>query len=502
MYCHQFHPLLAKITSEQMKEVHDGYFNWIIDFFSVGDDFILNHYSLDSYLFLRFLKMVFVMTFVGLVTTWPILLPINVTGGGGQSGLDILSFSNVQKPDRYFVHTFVAWLFLGMKMHECHRSKFLMHLGFVMFVITVETYHYINLRHAYFLSVWNSGKISTKTVLFTSVPDGYVDIHRLKSIFQASKQIWIAVDPKDLNERITEAESIAFRLEQAEIELCKRANSKLIKAKKEKALVELGSLDHWLDKKERPTHKTACNKGGLGKMVDTIEWCRNELASQIPKIEELQKLQLNGQNQQRMPAAFIEFEDEQSAQAAYSMLNHNQPGHMIPRQIGVLPEDIVWENLHISYWQGVIRYAIASLGFGLLILFWSVPVAVIGVLSNVNYLAGNVPFLSWINNLHPVVLGIITGLLPTVTLTLLTGVVPGLCRCKSPPTVHPLFAFLITLVTEASNRFVQEVWLRYKIPYGTSNSVMVLHFSTCPCFPFDNLHFWSCFRHWSNCGQS
>lgn len=47
--------------------------------------------------------------------TWPILFPVNATGGGGLKELDLLSFGNVS-PDnknRYYAHTFVAWIFYG-----------------------------------------------------------------------------------------------------------------------------------------------------------------------------------------------------------------------------------------------------------------------------------------------------------------------------------------------------------------------------------------------------
>ena len=39
------------------------------------------------------------------------------TGGGGQTGLDILSFSNVSaaNKNRYYAHVFVGWLFLGIQ---------------------------------------------------------------------------------------------------------------------------------------------------------------------------------------------------------------------------------------------------------------------------------------------------------------------------------------------------------------------------------------------------
>src|SRR5277367_1342403 len=42
------------------------------------------------------------------------------TGGGGQTGLDILSFSNISaaNKNRYYAQVFVGWLFLGnSKLH-------------------------------------------------------------------------------------------------------------------------------------------------------------------------------------------------------------------------------------------------------------------------------------------------------------------------------------------------------------------------------------------------
>jgi hypothetical protein len=54
------------------------------------------------------------MSFIGCLITWPVLFPVNATGGGGESGLDIISFSNVQDPTRYFAHALIAWVFFGM----------------------------------------------------------------------------------------------------------------------------------------------------------------------------------------------------------------------------------------------------------------------------------------------------------------------------------------------------------------------------------------------------
>merc|ERR1711964_258862 len=64
----------------------------------------------------------------------------------------------------------------------------------------------------------------------------------------------------------------------------------------------------------------------------------------------------------------------------------------------------------------------------LMILFWSIPVSVVGAISNVNYLTDKVPFLSFINDIPSQILGVVTGLLPSVMLAILMALVPIVCR--------------------------------------------------------------------------
>jgi calcium permeable stress-gated cation channel len=99
---------------ERTPESPTGLFNWIGAMYKLPDTYVLQHHSLDAYLILRYLKLITVICFVGCFITWPILMPVNATGGGGKQQLDILSFSNVSLPfSRYYAHTFVAWIFVG-----------------------------------------------------------------------------------------------------------------------------------------------------------------------------------------------------------------------------------------------------------------------------------------------------------------------------------------------------------------------------------------------------
>jgi signal recognition particle receptor subunit alpha len=98
--------------------------------------------------------------------------------------------------------------------------------------------------------------------------------------------------------------------------------------------------------------------------------------------------------------------------------------------MGVLPDEVIWKNLGMGAKNRVLRHFVATIAICALIIFWSIPVAIVGVISNVNYLTENVPFLGFINSIPPVVLGVVTGLLPVVLLAVLMALVPVICRCK------------------------------------------------------------------------
>lgn len=74
---------------------------------------MLHHTTLDAYLFLRYLKILTLITFVGCCITWPILFPLHVKGGGNQTQLDSLTMGNVNDPSMHIADALVAYVFFG-----------------------------------------------------------------------------------------------------------------------------------------------------------------------------------------------------------------------------------------------------------------------------------------------------------------------------------------------------------------------------------------------------
>ncbi|KAL2176782.1 uncharacterized protein P884DRAFT_300207 [Thermothelomyces heterothallicus CBS 202.75] len=415
---------------ERSPPLPSGLFNWVSRFWKIPDVYALQHQSLDAYLYIRYLRMALVLCFVGCCITWPILFPVNATGGGGQKQLDILSYANVDRnsrSNRYYAHVFVGWLYFG----------------FIMYMITRECIFYINLRQAFLLSPFYANRISSRTVLFTSVPEPYLSEARLRNVFgPAAKNIWITADTKELDKLVGERDKVAMRLEKAEVKLIKLAHKArqdaIKKKKKDGASAEEPDMDpivgdaesgsiaaRWVPQKKRPTHRLG-PLGLVGKKVDTINWCRAELERLIPEAEAAQAKYRAG-GYKNVPGVFIEFRTQSDAERAAQILAHHQGLHMSPGYIGIRPGEIVWKSLSIPWWQKVIRrYAVVAF-ISAMILFWAIPVAFVGAVSNITYLE-SLSFLTWLRKIPPVIMGVVTGLLPSVLLSVLMSLVPIVMR--------------------------------------------------------------------------
>ncbi|KAF1358509.1 DUF221-domain-containing protein [Lizonia empirigonia] len=394
-----------------------GLFGWIKDFKSLKDEYILDHQSIDGYLFVRFFKMMIILSFMGCVITWPVLFPVNATGGAGQKQFDMLSMSNVKQTktnvNRYYAHALISVIFLGL----------------IMVIIARESFYTVNLRQAYRRSPWGASRLSSRTILFTNVPKT-LSQSALFEMFPGVKHAWVASNTKELEELVEDRDKTALKFEAAEVQLSTDANKNRIKAEKNKKhFVNENVQDgtKWLNPKDRPTHKL---KFLIGKKVDTIEYGRQHLAELIPKITAEQDKHWNG-NGELVGAVFIEFDTQRRAQDAWQMMQSrkNRPNSkMDARQLGVQPQEVVWGNLRITKPEHAVRWAVATGVISVMIIFFAVPVAFVGLISNINYLAQRFSWLSWILDIPQVILGVVTGLLPSVMLAVLMALVPIFCR--------------------------------------------------------------------------
>ncbi|RYO55114.1 putative membrane protein [Alternaria tenuissima] len=394
-----------------------GFFGWIKDFKNLKDEYILDHQSIDGYLFVRFFKVLIITCFLGCLVTWPVLFPVNATGGAGQEQLDLLSMSNVDPAgtnvNRYYAHAGISFIFLSM----------------VMAIIARESFYVVNLRQAYRRSPWGASRLSSRTILFTNVPTT-MSQSALFEMFPGVKHAWVASNTKELDDLVEDRDKTAMKLEEGEIQLSRDANTNRMKAEKGKkhfVASDVSDGTKWIDPKKRPTHKL---KFLMGKKVDTIEYGRSHLAELLPKIQQEQDKHWNGQGD-LVGAVFLEFDTQKHAQDAWQMMQSSKtrPDKKLKaRQLGVMPQEVAWGNLRIKPMEHLVRWALATGFISVMIIFFAVPVAFVGLISNINYLADRFTWLEWILDIPKVILGVVTGLLPAVMLAVLMALVPIVCR--------------------------------------------------------------------------
>jgi hypothetical protein len=350
-------------------------------------------------------------------------------------------------------------------------------LVFILYMVSRECVYYINLRQAYLLSDFYANRLSSRTVLYMNVPRQYLDEGRLRWMLGRSvKRIWIPQTSDDLDRLVKEREQTALRLEKAEFSLIRMANIARTRALKKQKGDSKEKLHHppfefesaagspssdkktlqftespgspsssstsavdrtlpdvagsvaaqWISHSSRPRHRPI---GNALRSVDTIKWSRTQIKKLNSKIRQQRQQQLF-KSDNFMPSVFVEFETHTDAQDAYQTLTHHRPLHMAQRYLGVRPFEILWDSLSMSWWQTIIRrFSIQAL-ICALIIFWAIPCAAVGAISNIDYLSEKVSFLSWIGKLPSSIKGILSGVLPALALSFLMSIVPGILRCK------------------------------------------------------------------------
>jgi calcium permeable stress-gated cation channel len=303
---------------------------------------------------------------------------------------------------------------------------------FIFFMIGREMVYYVNLRQAYLMNPAYATKLPSRTVLYVAVPKPYLNEAKIRAMLGPQvKHVWFPTDTKELQDLVDERQKAAMTLEGAETNLIQTANGERLKATEKGASndVEQGQTgaDRWVTAKMRPTHRVPMI---VGKKVDSVNWSREEITRLSPLVEEGQAKHRAG-DAKKTGAVFVEFETMGAAQAAFQSVTHHQPLKMSPRWTGMAPAEVIWKNLAISGWSRFLRTWITTAIVIVTIVYWSIPVAFVGTISNINYWigpGGKTPWLNFLNKVPTVVFGVITGLLPTVLLAVLMSLLPPFLR--------------------------------------------------------------------------
>ena len=348
--------------------------------------------------------MLILIAAVGCALTWPILFPLNATGGGKAQELDILAFGNVAKAKYCWGHAIVAIVFLT----------------FIMLLINRERIFLINIRQAYTTTKPNALRLSSRVVLFLSVPRGQTAQELFGDHVERSWEVHVLDDLKKL---VDDRSQKVYDLESAELTVAQNVVKQQRKNNRNGVAngssLERGdaSVDH---PHNRPTHRSPPL---VGQKLDSIDHILSTIPDLSKQISELRE-KYNSDEDRHASAIFVEFKSQLHAHQAFQQIHHHDPFALQPRFIGIPPSNIKWQNLSM---HPPIRIGKSTTAVALVLaitIFWSIPVGFVGTISNIKYLADNYQWLAWINKLPPSIIGLIQGFLPPFALSLITSYVP------------------------------------------------------------------------------
>lgn len=166
----------------------------------------------------------------------------------------------------------------------------------------------------------------------------------------------------------------------------------------------------------------------LGQKVDTIDYCRKEVARLNLEIE------IDQQHSERFPlmnSAFIQFNHQVAAHMACQAVSHHIPKQMAPRVVEISPDDVIWDNMSIRWWERYLRTGGVLIVVCGMVIGWAFPVAFTGLLSQLSYLEEKFSFLAWLAKLPDWFISAIQGVLPPLFLAILMALLPLILRFLS-----------------------------------------------------------------------
>ncbi|CAE6531156.1 unnamed protein product [Rhizoctonia solani] len=429
---------------------------WIVPMWRTSEFTVLQTVGLDAVVLLGFFKMSFYLFSVCSLVAIGVIMPMNYNLNGKPSGdpdedgewlstfqlltnpptnsIPLTSFIPKKPQDRSWldlisdasshltVHLLLTYLFTGLTLRFCARNYS----------------RFVRARQLYSLELVHS--IAARTVMCTRLPLHLRGERTLANYFE------------NMNLRV---ESVS---------LCRAVNSfDALLAKRTDALLKLENA--WTDYVGNPSivesydpslnvrgdavssrvaNEDGGESGGLprlvvphrprptlrpslfGRQVDALEW----LETRFREADEAVRRKRRLGKFEATDVAFVTFEEMASAQIA-SQVEHNLPSTHIRTAPAPEPRDIYWPNVTLSPGATLFRETIV-LGFmGVLLSFWSVPVAGLASLLSYKEIKKVMPWLAKLIDMDPRIQALVQNSLPSFSVTALNSLLPFLLEALS-----------------------------------------------------------------------
>uniref|UniRef100_A0A2P2MKK1 CSC1-like protein ERD4 n=4 Tax=Rhizophora mucronata TaxID=61149 RepID=A0A2P2MKK1_RHIMU len=377
-------------------------FAWIQEALSSTEQDVINMSGVDSAVYFVFLGTVLGILVLSGIVLLPVLLPVaatdksvkisNNTSTGDVNDLDKLSMGNVVKKSPRL------WAFLIATYW----------LSFVAYYLLWRAYTHVSLLRATALMSPNV-KPEQFAVLVRDIPPVTEGQSRKEQVDSYFKSIYpetyyrsmIATDNREVNKIYGELEGYKKKLAHAEAVY---AESK-----------QMGKPEG-----SKPTTKTGF-LGLIGKKVDSIEYYNEKINELIPKLEAEQKFTLR---EKQRAAALVFFTNRVTAASAAQSL-HAQMVDTWTVDDASEPNQLIWANLKIKFFERQIRQYVVYFIVALTIFFYMIPIAFISALTTLDNLKNLLPFIKPVVNIGPI-RTILEAYLPQIALIVFLALLPKL----------------------------------------------------------------------------
>ncbi|WFD00643.1 hypothetical protein MYAM1_003394 [Malassezia yamatoensis] len=416
---------LSRPATRNVEPLSHSMMGWIKEFISLPDTEILRRNGLDSYMFISYLNMALWIIVPIWILSWIVLLPLYAAKlASPKAGFNMFTIGNIitatKRVDQdrsagvlILNYIFVAWILVNIHM----RMK-----------------QFIRLRQEFLTSPEYRNTVQAKSMLVTGVPNELLSETKMTQLYGqlpgGVEKVWINRNMRDLPKLVEQRDKLVLKQEAAVTKLIKAAYKLVKKGKVEAADVDpngepsVDVAERYVPTKKRPTMrlgKIPC----VGQKVDTIEYCRSEIPRLNQEIESMRQRAMTDYDAfPPQSSAFVLFRNQLSAQLAANTEACHSPYRMSERYTEAHPKDVIWSNLNMNPYEKKIRNVAFWIVTWLTVVFWFIPVAIVSIFAQVDYLTSKVPFLSWINKIPNVPLGIIKGILPVAGLAILNMLLP------------------------------------------------------------------------------
>ncbi|KAE9971455.1 hypothetical protein EG328_005560 [Venturia inaequalis] len=164
----------------------------------------------------------------------------------------------------------------------------------------------------------------------------------------------------------------------------------------------------------------------IGQKLDTIYYCRKEIARLNLEIEQDQS---EPEKFPLMNSAFIQFNSQVAAHMACQSVSHHMPSQMAPRIVEIAPGDVIWDNMSMKWWERYLRVILVFAIVVGLVLAWAVPVSFLTGLANLSQIQDRWPnIFGFIDDMPGWFRSALQGLLPPALTAALLALLPVILR--------------------------------------------------------------------------